>query len=401
MDTVATDIGSAKRILEAALLTAQEPMPLAELRRLFDEDVGPDTLRRLLEDIREDWNGRGVELVNVASGWRFRATVQMQPYLDRLNPQKPPKYSRAVLETLAIIAYRQPVSRGDIEDVRGVAVSSNIIKALESRGWIEVVGHREVPGRPALYATTRQFLDDLNLRSIEELPPLDDLGSLVESESGQREMLPREDGAVGLHVVEGGDPEAASDVVSDAEALVAEAGEIQEAGLEVRSDDEPVLAHAEAVSQDSDRESVVDADVLEAVLETVADGDAQLQHSGSDHAVGETDVESQSDVVGDTLLQRAADVQAVNETETEVQSEAITTDCEAGEPMEQGAASEAGDPVAREGEGDAIDSVPDAEYASTVAAHADEVSAGISSAKDAGAGRGVDEEEALETQVTV
>ena len=178
------DIEAAKRVLETALLTAQEPMSLGELRRLFDEDLGTETLRRLLEDIRARWSNRGVELTNVASGWRFRAKPEMQSFLDRLSPQKPPKYSRAVLETLAIIAYRQPVTRGDIEDVRGVAVSTNIVKALEARGWIEVIGHREVPGRPALYATTRQFLDDLGLRSVEELPPLEDLGALIDAEPG-------------------------------------------------------------------------------------------------------------------------------------------------------------------------------------------------------------------------
>jgi segregation and condensation protein B len=176
-----TDLERSKAVLETALLTAQEPLPVAELRRLFDDDISADTIRRLLEDIRANWSGRGVELVSVASGWRFRAKPEMQTFLDRLNPQKPPKYSRAVLETLAIVAYRQPVTRGDIEEIRGVTVSTNIVKALETRGWIEVIGHREVPGRPALYATTRQFLDDLALRSIEELPPLEDLGALVDA----------------------------------------------------------------------------------------------------------------------------------------------------------------------------------------------------------------------------
>lgn len=180
-ETWTTDVEMAKTVLETALLTAQEAMSLNELRRLFEDDLGVETVRRLLEDIRAAWSGRGVELINVASGWRFRAKPEMQGFLDRLNPQKPPKYSRAVLETLAIVAYRQPVTRGDIEDIRGVAVSSNIVKVLESRGWIEAIGHREVPGRPALYATTGQFLDDLALRSVEELPPLEDLGALVES----------------------------------------------------------------------------------------------------------------------------------------------------------------------------------------------------------------------------
>ncbi|MDB5905230.1 MAG: scpB, partial [Betaproteobacteria bacterium] len=151
------DLSYAKRVLETALLTTQEPLTLADLKKLFDEDLAADTLRNILEDLRGDWEGRGVELVTVASGWRFRARPESQRFLDRLSPQKPPKYSRAVLETLAIIAYRQPVTRGDIEDIRGVTVSSNILKSLEARGWIDVIGHREVPGRPAVYATTRAF----------------------------------------------------------------------------------------------------------------------------------------------------------------------------------------------------------------------------------------------------
>jgi segregation and condensation protein B len=175
------DLSYAKRVLETALLTSPEPLSLGELKKLFDEDLANDTLKNILEDLRNDWDGRGIELVSVASGWRFRAKPESQKFLDRLNPQKPPKYSRAVLETLAIIAYRQPVTRGDIEDIRGVTVSSNILKSLEARGWIDVIGHREVPGRPAIYATTRQFLDDLNLRSVEELPTLDDLGTLIET----------------------------------------------------------------------------------------------------------------------------------------------------------------------------------------------------------------------------
>jgi segregation and condensation protein B len=181
MEDVTTDLAQVKTVLETALLTSQEPLSIPELRKLFEDTITADALRGLLEEIRADWSQRGIELANVASGWRFRAKPEMQSFLDRLSPQKPPKYSRAVLETLAIIAYRQPVTRGDIEEVRGVAVSTNIVKALETRGWIEVIGHREVPGRPALYATTRQFLDDLNLRSIDELPPLEDLGALVES----------------------------------------------------------------------------------------------------------------------------------------------------------------------------------------------------------------------------
>jgi len=163
----------AKRVLETALICAQQPMPLATLRALFDDQVGSDTLKSLLDELVRDWEGRGVELVPLAGGWRFQSRPEMRPYLDRLNPEKPPKYSRAVLETLAIVAYRQPVTRGDIEDIRGVAVGTPIVKQLEDRGWIEAIGHREAPGRPALYATTRQFLDDLGLASLDQLPELD------------------------------------------------------------------------------------------------------------------------------------------------------------------------------------------------------------------------------------
>jgi segregation and condensation protein B len=182
MDLPLSDPNHVKRVLEAALLSSTEPVPIADLRKLFDEQVSVDVLNGVLDELSGDWAGKGVELANVASGWRFQVRPEYQKFIDRLNPHRPPKYSRAVLETLAIIAYRQPVTRGDIEDIRGVVVSGGILKALEARGWIDEVGHREVPGRPALYSTTRTFLDDLNLRSLDELPPLEDLGSLVEAE---------------------------------------------------------------------------------------------------------------------------------------------------------------------------------------------------------------------------
>src|SRR3954447_11675344 len=168
-----------KRILEAGLLAAQEPLTPLELKRLFDQEVGVDTLRKLLDELREEWNGRSVELVSVASGWRFQTRPEFQPYVERLFPEKAPRYSRAVMETLAIIAYRQPVTRGDIEDIRGVTVTAQIIQSLENRGWIDAVGHRETPGRPALYATTRKFLDDLGLRSLQELPPLEEIAKTL------------------------------------------------------------------------------------------------------------------------------------------------------------------------------------------------------------------------------
>jgi segregation and condensation protein B len=166
------DTRDAKRVLETALICAQQPMPLREMRALFDGVLGADTLRTLLDELVRDWSGRGVELVSVATGWRFQSRPEMRVFLDRLHPEKPPRYSRAVLETLAIIAYRQPVTRGDIEEIRGVTVSTQIVKQLEDRGWIDVIGYREAPGRPALYATTRQFLDDLGLKSLDQLPAM-------------------------------------------------------------------------------------------------------------------------------------------------------------------------------------------------------------------------------------
>lgn len=180
----------AKRVLETALICAQQPLPLRDLRALFDGNLGADTLKDLLLGLQQEWVGRGVELVQVASGWRFQSRPEMRAFLDKLHPEKPPRYSRAVLETLAIIAYRQPVTRGDIEDIRGVTVNSLIIKQLEDRGWVEEIGHRETVGRPALLATTRQFLDDLGLKSLDELPMLDEpeaqatLFSALDAETG-------------------------------------------------------------------------------------------------------------------------------------------------------------------------------------------------------------------------
>jgi segregation and condensation protein B len=183
----------AKRVLETALICAAAPLPLSDMKSLFDGEVGTDTLRVLLDELARDWSDRGVELVALAGGWRFQSRPEMRPWLDRLHPEKPPKYSRAALETLAIVAYRQPVTRGDIEDIRGVTVSSQIVKQLEDRGWIEAIGYREAPGRPALYATTRQFLDDLGLASLDQLPPLEGAGDgmhAAEALAALQEELP-------------------------------------------------------------------------------------------------------------------------------------------------------------------------------------------------------------------
>lgn len=178
--TEVIDTAEVKRALEAALLAASEPMGLNELRRLFEGQLGPDVIRNLLDELRTEWDDRSVELAVVASGYRFRVKPVYQKYLERLSSDKPLKYSRAVMETLAIIAYRQPVTRGDIEDIRGVAVSPHILKTLEDRGWIDEIGNRDTAGRPALFATTKHFLDDLNLRSLEELPPLHELQATLD-----------------------------------------------------------------------------------------------------------------------------------------------------------------------------------------------------------------------------
>ncbi|MBT8567613.1 SMC-Scp complex subunit ScpB [Polynucleobacter paneuropaeus] len=170
-----------KRVIETALLCAQEPLSVADLTRLFVEDISTTEIKEVLEIIQAEWQDKGMELVHIATGWRFQSRLSMREYLDRLTPEKPPKYSRAVMETLAIIAYRQPVTRGEIEEIRGVAVSSNVMKQLEDRGWVEVIGHKETIGRPGLYATTKQFLDDLSLSNLQSLPMLEDVAPAAEA----------------------------------------------------------------------------------------------------------------------------------------------------------------------------------------------------------------------------
>ncbi len=184
------NLADAKRVLETALICTQQPIPVRDMRALFGDVLGADTLKTLLDELRDDWAGKGVELVNVATGWRFQSRPEMREYLDRLHPEKPPRYTRATLETLAIIAYRQPVTRGDMEDIRGVTINSLLIKQLEDRGWVEVIGHREAAGRPSLYATTKQFLDDLGLASLDQLPLLD---SPVQASQAFESLVPLEE----------------------------------------------------------------------------------------------------------------------------------------------------------------------------------------------------------------
>lgn len=221
----------AKRVLETALICAQQPLPLREMGVLFNGVLTADSLKLVLEELQNDWSGRGVELVHVATGWRFQSRPQMREYLDRLHPEKPPRYSRATLETLAIIAYRQPVTRGDMEDIRGVTINSMILKQLEDRGWVEVIGHRETVGRPALYATTRQFLDDLGVESLDQLPVMDSspnqLPMLEQIEFGISELAGKPEVDMDGTDVEPLEPAVSEPVSGMAEEL--ESGEITEA----------------------------------------------------------------------------------------------------------------------------------------------------------------------------
>ena len=196
----------AKRVLETALICAPQPLPVRDLRVLFNDMLGADTIKTLLDELQLDWARRGVQLVHVASGWRFQSRPEMREFLDRLHPEKPPKYTRATLETLAIIAYRQPCTRGDMEDIRGVTINSLIIKQLEDRGWVETIGHRETVGRPALFATTKQFLDDLGIASLDQLPALDNpaaqLGVMEQLTNSQPNLQELDETAELLEVTE-------------------------------------------------------------------------------------------------------------------------------------------------------------------------------------------------------
>jgi segregation and condensation protein B len=259
----------AKIVLETALICAQEPLRLGDLRKLFTEDISADTVRNLLESLKADWSGRGVELVALASGWRFQSKPAMRAYLDRLHPEKPPKYSRAVLETLAIIAYRQPVTRGDIEEIRGVTVNTQVVKQLEDRGWIEVIGHRDVPGRPALYATTKQFLDDLGLTALDELPALDNPSTQLEASLFAQHSIDF--------------PEGIASTGEQAEAAPVNA---EEARGDAASDDAKAEAVPEQHRQDETEQQHegLGTDRAQAQAEAEVDADAVLQPSFEIHA---------------------------------------------------------------------------------------------------------------------
>ncbi len=236
---------NAKRVLEAALLSADRPMTVRDMRELFDGALSTDSVMSLLGELVEAWSGRGVNLRELASGWRFQTTADVQAHLDRLNPERPPKYSRATLETLAIVAYKQPVTRGDIEDIRGVTVSSQIVKQLEDRGWIEVIGHREAPGRPALFATTRQFLDDLGLASLSQLPTLEGLPVGQALLPGLEPEPEAEGDSLGLHETEAASDDRTPSLLDEAEAP--EAPQAPQAG----DDAGPASEHESSRAEDT------------------------------------------------------------------------------------------------------------------------------------------------------
>ncbi|WP_322009498.1 SMC-Scp complex subunit ScpB [Paraburkholderia sp. J12] len=296
----------AKIVLETALICTQEPLKIGELRKLFADDISADTVRHLLEDLKEEWSGRGVELVGLASGWRFQSKPAMRTYLDRLHPEKPPRYSRAVLETLAIIAYRQPVTRGDIEEIRGVTVNTQVVKQLEDRNWIEVIGHRDVPGRPALYATTRHFLDDLGLKALDELPPLDDPSAQIGEQLLAQHAIefPESEAAQLFAAGLGGEAPSADPVADDvAEADEAQVPEAAEAASDPDAGESAAPSQIEAVQEaqsdqvahevDEPAEAGVtdSADALETAQPEVTTEAHAVQHdsiAADEHGAGES-----------------------------------------------------------------------------------------------------------------
>ena len=259
----------AKRILETALICSSQPLPVRDMRVLFDDELGVDTIKVLLLELQEDWAQRGLELVSVGSGWRFQSRPEMRDHLDRLHPEKPPRYTRAALETLAIIAYRQPATRGDMEDIRGVTINSLILKQLEDRGWVEVIGHRETVGRPALYATTRQFLDDLGLASLDQLP-------LIETPAQQAALVDA------LEQASGNQPDLPIDAMGDTDADASAAGDMDSApeealppvGDAAEAAPEAVEAAAAQVAEDA-----ASADVAEAAPTSLTESDPEAPSS--------------------------------------------------------------------------------------------------------------------------
>ena len=346
------DNSEATYVLEAALLCASQPMPLTEMRKLFgeDPDFDNDRLRAMLQELQEHWANRGMDLAQLATGWRFQSRPQMQRYLERLNPERPPKYSRAVMETLAIVAWRQPVTRGDIEDIRGVTVSSQIVKTLEDRGWIEVIGHRDAPGRPALFGTTRQFLDDLGLRALDELPPLDsaqaaaalhglDLGGSEVTLEVSDPQAP-ESGADNPESLGAEADNASADAVEGGAAVQAETAE----PVESASVDEPsgsASVSGEEVNAELDAVSVSDTEGAAVVDDNAIDAEVALEPAAveaqADVAFASAQEEAETEAAPDDVAVLDADPAMADETGLEtprVDAESITTETTEAESQE-------------------------------------------------------------------
>lgn len=310
----------AKRVLETALLCAHEPLTINTMKKLFvdssdQEDlVGADTIKLMLEEVRQDWSDKGIMLVSLSTGWRFQSRPEMRAFIDRLNPEKPPKYSRATLETLAIIAYRQPVTRGDIEEIRGVAVASQMVKTLEDRGWIETIGHREVPGRPALFATTKQFLSDLGLASLDQLPPLQQIG-----QEAAEDALPSKDDSPELNMFDGIEA-----LVEVADASVVN---VDAVGSELLDDVDPAVFEEIAVEVEVKIETtIVDGLEKEIEVSVPAEIEASTQEKLSDVVVEDCAADAlENETASDVILDDVAMMADTNIDEVaEANAEALT-----------------------------------------------------------------------------
>ena len=293
----------AKKVLETALLCAHEPLSINEMRKLYGDEggngVGADTIKQMLLELRGDWSDRGIEVVSLSTGWRFQSRPEMKMYLERLNPEKPPKYTRATLETLAIIAYRQPVTRGDIEEIRGVTVNSQTIKLLEDRGWIEAIGHRDVPGRPGLFATTKQFLDDLGLSALDQLPPLqqvakgDASGTLLELQALEAELTANSD-QTAIDFAESADAVQVQIAGSEQQEEVMMEEALEEEAIETAETAKTVEAKMEAVIADGDP---VEPEIIVETVAVTATAEVRHPDPASDDATGQQNHEMNNESV--------------------------------------------------------------------------------------------------------
>lgn len=294
------NIAEAKKVLETALLCTHEPLSINDLKKLYvdpeseeSSDINAEMIRQMLDELRTEWADKGVEVVSLSTGWRFQSRKEMKVYLERLNPEKPPKYTRATLETLAIIAYRQPVTRGDIEEIRGVAVNTQTIRMLEDRGWIESIGHRDVPGRPALFATTRKFLDDLGLSSLEELPPLQQVSGEAAAQGALLELQALEGGVAALAEAEQEEGEDAGANEASESAATAESTEVAEA-IDAAEAEVPAQDETAADPEVPEAGEVAAGDLQQTDIEAAAAGEERA--AGSEDASPEAQEPFQQDV---------------------------------------------------------------------------------------------------------